>query len=68
MIRVYNQGNGGWKKSEIFHKEIVRWIFLTVTDLLKRMYMYFQMHIHVFYQNTKAEPDALALRWFIEIG
>lgn len=38
------------------------------SDLLKRMYMYFQMHIHVFYQNTKAEPDALALRWFIEIG
>lgn len=35
---------------------------------LKRMYMYFQMHIHVFYQNTKAEPDALALGWFIEIG
>lgn len=32
--------------------------------------MYFQMHIHVhvFYQNTKAEPDALALGWFIEIG
>lgn len=30
--------------------------------------MYFQMHIQVFYQNTKAELDALALGWFIEIG